>query len=182
MGGRARKAQGGLMAGKSTRSPLRRFNEKWVPEPNSGCWLWAGSLCRNGYGSFGMPGGSTAAHRASWTLHYGPIPDGMSVLHRCDTRGCVNPTHLFLGTQADNMADMRRKGREARGDRHGLRRHPEAASRGESRWNARLNRDAVRAIRSLAAHGMSIGEIARGRGLRHQHVSKIVARKIWSHA
>ena len=79
-----------------------------------GCWLWRASVDRWGYGqigSSGKPRTMLKAHRVSWEFAYGAIPDGLSVLHRCDTPACVRPEHLFLGTQQDNVADMNAKGR-----------------------------------------------------------------------
>jgi len=87
---------------------------------DSGCWEWVGSMDRNGYGSFSMNGKSMGAHRASWLLYEGDIPEGMLLCHKCDNPSCVNPGHLFLGTQSDNMRDAYNKGRIKRGsDRHG---------------------------------------------------------------
>jgi hypothetical protein len=86
--------------------------------PESGCWLWLGKWSVRGYGRVslkGRPGRHKSAHRTSWEESNGPIPQGMCVLHKCDVRACINPAHLFLGTQAENMEDMARKGR---------RRHP----------------------------------------------------------
>ena len=80
-------------------------------EPNTGCWLWAGRLVE-GYGIFTLNHrDNQLAHRASYEHFVGPIPQGLFVLHKCDVRSCINPDHLFIGTHADNMADMKRKGR-----------------------------------------------------------------------
>jgi len=99
---------------RNDRTPLEdRFWQHVFPEPNSGCWLWVG-YTNKGYGFIstgGYGGGLKAAHRLSWELHKGPIADGYLVCHRCDVRCCVNPEHLFIGTQLDNIRDMYSKGR-----------------------------------------------------------------------
>jgi hypothetical protein len=92
---------------------IERFNEGFIPEPNSGCWLWVRSISRNGngYGFFKL-GEERTAHRSSWIIFRGIIPAGKFVLHKCDTPSCVNPDHLFLGSQKDNILDMYKKHRE----------------------------------------------------------------------
>lgn len=88
-----------------------------MPEPNSGCLLWLGVVHpTGGHGWLRYAGRAQPAHRFSWENSFGPIPAGLKVCHRCDVPSCINPLHLFLGTQADNMRDMTRKGRRARGE------------------------------------------------------------------
>lgn len=91
-----------------------RFEDFVEPEPMSGCWLWMGCARPSGYGWFSrsLPSKREAAHRSSWLLYKGDIPNGMDVLHKCDMPMCVNPAHLFLGTQVDNNLDRDRKGRQ----------------------------------------------------------------------
>lgn len=93
---------------------IDRFMDKIEPEPNSGCWLWTAAVSRLGYGTFrgeSVYDPERKAHRHSWKLFRGRIPDGLHVLHKCDVRCCVNPDHLWLGTQGDNVRDCFRKGR-----------------------------------------------------------------------
>ena len=86
-----------------------RFYNRFF-ENDNGCWIWIGAK-QHSYGKMRFMMKDVRAHRASWMIHFGEIPEGMSVLHRCDTPLCVNPNHLFLGTQQENMADKVAKGR-----------------------------------------------------------------------
>lgn len=90
-----------------------RFARHWMPEPNSGCWLWLGDANKAGYGIMRAEDKrKVLAHRVSYALHCGQ-PGVLKVLHKCDVPGCVNPAHLFLGTDADNHTDKTLKGRAA---------------------------------------------------------------------
>ncbi len=101
-----------------------RFDDNYTPEPNSGCWLWIGDTSIHGYGRLCVNRKSEKAHRVSWVIHNGAIPlgsgyHGTCVLHKCDNKVCVNPKHLFLGSNTDNVADMVKKGRTAKGVNNG---------------------------------------------------------------
>lgn len=87
-----------------------RFWDK-VDKCDDGCWNWLGSLAGGGYGGIGVNGKMMYAHRISWEISFGKIPNGLWVLHRCDNKRCIRPDHLFLGTHQDNMDDMKSKGR-----------------------------------------------------------------------
>lgn len=93
---------------------IARFDTYVVNNGENYCWDWTGSDSGNGYGCMRFPQKVVSAHRIRWTIHYGPIPKGMHVLHKCDVKECTNPKHLYLGTNADNMRDKRLKGRSAR--------------------------------------------------------------------
>ena len=94
---------------------------RWQRYSNAGdprdCWLWKSSIASNGYGQIWGGGKTLLAHRVSYELHVGPVPDGMFVCHTCDVPRCVNPGHLFVGTPLDNVVDMTSKGRRGTRDR-----------------------------------------------------------------
>ena len=145
-----------------------RFAEAYSINEATGCWDWThgrsrfghGNICRGGYGRDGKT--KLLAHRVSYELHRGPIPEGLLVLHKCDVPGCVNPDHLFLGTKADNSADMVGKGRQRRG---------------ADLPQTRLTADSVRAIRQSAA--LTQREIATLHGVSEATVWKVLHNKTW---
>lgn len=139
--------------------------------PMSGCWLWTAAGYGNGYGAFSDADYKTVtAHRASWTLHCGPIPAGKFVCHRCDVRSCVNPAHLFLGTSRENYLDMVRKGRRV-----------SRCVRGEAQHLAKLTANDIPEIKSLYANGATQAEIGKRYGVGQNNISWILRGKGWAH-
>ncbi|HYD52923.1 MAG TPA: HNH endonuclease [Gemmatimonadaceae bacterium] len=133
------------------------------------CWPWTGATYPGGYGTVRTEDGHEGAHRVSWMLAHGPIPNvdgadhrGTCVLHRCDNRRCVNPAHLFLGTHRDNVSDMVQKGRAS-----------------TVRSNYRYSPEQVRAIRALVATGQSQMSVAAQFGIPQQSISETVRRKTY---
>lgn len=129
------------------------------------CWLWTGASSKKGYGAFYFRGRQVGAHVASYWIHVGDVPADLQVLHRCDVRPCVNPEHLFLGTQSDNMQDMVRKGRQKKVG---------TPQRGELNANLKLSDAQVTEIRALFSTGMRQTEIARTVGATKANVWSIV--------
>jgi len=114
--------------------PSTPFESKFTEEPNTGCWLWTGALNKGGYGSVRYNKKTTGAHRASYQIYTGNIPNNLHVLHRCDNPCCVNPEHLFLGTNEDNVLDCKSKGRLNRIGPKGTRQHMAVLTDDIVRW------------------------------------------------
>lgn len=133
------------------------------PEPNSGCWLWLGRVNKLGYGTGRFRDGTAIASRLSFIAFKDLIPTGHRVRHTCDNPSCVNPEHLILGTGDDNMKDKVRRGRQARGERHGM---------------ARLTEEEVRVIR---ASSLTQDTLGRKFGVSQVMISRIQLRKAWRH-
>lgn len=146
-----------------------RLQAHSIPEPNTGCWLWLGSSSRWGYGQLRVAGKTRQAHRLSYEAFRWAIPAGAFVCHACDTPACVNPAHLFLGTHADNMADMREKGRWRRDPAA----HLASVRRGERHGNAKLSTADVLAIRAMLAVGRPGKEVAAQFGVNRSQISRI---------
>ena len=134
-----------------------------VKKTNS-CWLWMGGRDIEGYGRFSHG----QAHRVAWELSRGPISTGLVVCHHCDTPACVNPDHLFVGTQRDNRLDCVRKGRQGKGP---------AFARGENNIFAKLSDDHVRAIRLLRSCGWKVSRLSKMFNVSGNHVFNICSRK-----
>lgn len=144
---------------------IKRLDHFSMPVTESGCWIWLGAANADGYGSIDIGDKSMRAHRASWEAHRGPVPEGMSVLHRCDVPSCINPDHLFLGTQLENIADRTRKGR----GKHQV-------YSGEAHPCCKLTAATVDYIRNSP---LKQRELARIFGTSQSHVSNIQRGKRW---
>lgn len=150
---------------------LHRFALKVATAP--GCWLWQATLNEHGYGVFYFRGRLRLAHRAAWEMLRGPIPDGLIVLHSCDTPACVNPDHLSLGTVLDNVRDMDAKGRRVN---VGV---PPAPAHGESNPNSKLRLSQVRDIRTAFRNGASKKSLATEYGVSRPVIAGIVEGRSW---
>ena len=143
-----------------------------------GCWEWKAAKNNRGYGVIGMGHRKIVlAHRLSWEISNGPIPPGLFVCHRCDNRECVNPIHMFLGTNAENMLDCRNKGRASNPPR--LLGH--TYSQGEKHACAKLSDEKVREIRLKVSRGMSRASLAREYSVHWHSINHILLGKTWKH-
>jgi hypothetical protein len=155
-------------------TPLEtRFWQRVFRGSDSDCWPWLGCQHNFGYGVLGLGGKSKpgrknqdVAHRISWMIHYGSIPVGLFVLHKCDNPLCVNPAHLFLGTQTDNMQDMTKKGRRMHGQRH---------------YHAKLKDSDVLDIRVRYRNGERITELAKQFGVTWETMAAVAKGRTWKH-
>lgn len=147
------------------KSRIERFEERFIPEPNSGCWLWLGPLNpSNGYGRFYINEKEIIyAHRFSFVYHKGKVPNGLILRHTCDVKSCVNPEHLITGTHKQNDQDAMERGLKPKGIRHGM---------------AKLSEKEVLDI--FASKG-SVSDIARQFRISRINVDRIKNKKIWRH-
>ena len=172
-----------------------RFHDKLLEQfhssyqvTDSGCWLWTGYKSGR-YGGFYK---QAKAHRWSYETFVGPIPDGKVVCHKCDTPLCVNPAHLWVGSQKDNVQDMIAKGRQTKvfgprpwnsrpGDLNPSRVHKHRMPRGEKVNTAKLTAEQVVKIRELRKSGLTYSEIGRQYGVTYVCIQAIATGKSWAH-
>ena len=149
------------------RRPMEdRFFDKVIKKP--GCWAWGGHINEHGYGRMlsSEPRTLILAHRASWVIHCGPIPSGLLVLHRCDNPGCTKPSHLYIGTQSDNMRDRALRTWRPIGEKHP---------------RTHLKDSDIAKIRKLHREGNPPKDIATVFCITRTAVYDITQRRCWSH-
>lgn len=146
-----------------------RYREKWEEDPN-GCWIWQSTTQASGHGQLWVDGRHRGAHRVSYKIHKGEIPDGMHICHKCDVNPCVNPDHLYAGSRSDNVQDaIERTG------------WIESRERGEEHHSSKLTWDEVGEIRSRYANTeASQYDLASEYGVSASTVGEIVRREIWT--
>lgn len=149
---------------------VARFWSKVDVRSGDECWLWKAGTNLNGYGRFSIGGEDFRAHRVSWLITTCTAPDGLGVLHACDTPACVRPDHLFIGSQEENIQDMDKKGRRVK-----------KPCPGTANGRCRLSEEDVRLIRAASASGARTRAIAKQFGIGRTQVQRIVARQSWTH-
>lgn len=145
-----------------SKADLDRFWLRVKVEDDDACWLWLGYCNPNGYGTMKIQGKYYRAHRISYMIHKGPIKE--CICHTCDTPGCVNPTHLFEGTSAENTADKCHKGRCSSGETHGM---------------SKLNSSDVEKIRYKYLFKSSCRELAKEFCVNVSTINRIITNKLW---
>ena len=143
-----------------------RIEAKVLRIPEAGCWVWMGGTTVRGYGQIESNKRKLYAHRASYEAFVGPIPEGMYVCHACDNVACVNPNHLFLGTQKQNLQDMANKGRSTRGEKNPM---------------AKLSEEDGKDIKYLIRTGLSSKDLSVEYGVSPNAINLIKQGKRWNH-
>ena len=155
------------MKHKNNVPPEIRFWQEVDKKSNKECWNWLGVKYKKGYGCFDKRTGERRAHRYSWKLHNGEIPDGLFVLHHCDNPSCVNPKHLWLGTAKDNTRDMMRKNRDGViGEKNGM---------------SKLNENKVKTARKLRKKGYTYQKIADILEVNEGTIYYAIKKETWKH-
>lgn len=158
-----------------------RFLSYVVKGDADSCWTWNGWKDSDGYGRFRVGKRKIVAHQYSYIMHTGEIPSGMVVMHTCDNPWCVNPVHLKVGTNRQNVDDMLLKGRQRKGDNHPRKMSPELFARGSSVGSAKLMESDIPAIRRRLKCGESSRSIASSYGVGHVAILRIKSGKTWWH-
>lgn len=143
-----------------------RFYSKFKINEDNGCWEWMATKFPNGYGCFKLNRKSVGAHRVSYEIHNGKINKNMVICHHCDNPSCVNPEHLFVGTQKENLLDRKLKGRSVEGNKNG---------------RCKLSDKDILAIKRLLAEKIDQRDIAKSYGVAQTTISAINLNKSWSH-
>lgn len=162
---------------------IKKLRAHQVPSSDpDACWGWTGGRTKAGYGVVRAGARQIYAHRLSYQINVGPIPDGLWALHHCDNPPCTNPTHLFAGTASDNAKDRQQKGRSGPFNlRHIKGPRPASARFGTSNNAAKMTDEEILEIRRLYADGaMSQRALARRFGIHQSGVSRIISCKIWT--
>lgn len=152
-----------MIRSKEGLSISERLERLSIPVPECGCFIWLGSIKKNNsYGCFRIKRKTKLAHRVSWEIANGKIPKGMNVLHSCDTPSCINPDHLFLGTQQENIADMKKKNR---------------CANGEKLPQSKLTTEDIKAIRISNLSGRELSKLF---NVSEGNISMIRSKKSWA--
>jgi len=181
-----------------TEKDKERFWKRVEKRGPDECWLWRGLLTRGGYGSIRIGRKMVTTHRVSYFISFGQITNGLHALHKCDVRNCVNPAHIFLGTNLENMIDREAKGRNKpqRGDKNGARLYPERLMRGDGHWArtnpekvkrgihqyaAKLSDEKVREARARhAAGGVTFTDLGKEYGVSNVAITNAIRGKTWA--
>lgn len=149
------------------------FSERVLKHPGRGCWEWQGPLNNKGYGMMYVRefGRRSTSHRASYEFHFGPIPNGLWVLHKCDNPKCLRPSHLFLGTPKDNFHDMLEKGRLNR----------TTQPRGEENCNATITTERVVGLRRDYVAGLPLEHLIATYGVTENSIHDYTSGRSWKH-
>jgi hypothetical protein len=148
------------MTNRYTSTLMQRFEEKYIPEPNSGCWIWLGATGPNGYARMFYNGRNDRASHVSWLLHRETPIGTKHICHKCDVPSCVNPDHLFLGTHKDNCADKAIKGRVS---------------------NAKLHAYDIPTIINRRESGETLKEIATDYHVSEASIHRAITGETWCH-